>query len=122
MKKILIIDDEKEILDLLKKKLEQNNYAVLIATNGPEALAISGAQKPDLILLDIAIPQMDGYVICEKLKFDTSTKDIPVIFLTGKDFDPKTVLSRCQNLGGAGFFSKMGGLNKLIDEIKAIIG
>lgn len=68
MKTILIVDDEQEIRDMLKKRLEQNGYLTLTASGGNEAVTLSSDSKPDLILLDIAMPVMDGYETCEQLK------------------------------------------------------
>lgn len=122
MKKILVVDDEKAIVDLLKRKLEQSDYAVFTATTEEEALAITQQEGLDLVLLDIAMPMVNGYTICEKLKGDIATKKIPVIFLSGKDFNPKSLLGRCEEHEAAGFFSKMNSLDELVEEVKKIIG
>lgn len=122
MKKILIVDDEKEIKELIKERLEQNKYAVMTASNGEEALIIGKANQPDLILLDIAMPEMDGYATCEKLKQEAKTKDIPILFLTGKDLTPEGIIERCQNLGAYGYISKLSTLKELLEKVKEIIG
>ena len=81
---VLIVDDMPENIDILRGILKQN-YKLKIATNGENALKIAkGQQKPDIILLDIMMPDMDGYEVCEKLKQDPVTQTIPVIFITAK--------------------------------------
>jgi len=122
MKKILVVDDEKEIRGLLKEKLEKNKYAVLIAASGQEALNICKTNPPDLILLDIAMPEMDGYLTCEKLKQDPKAKDIAVLFLTGKELQPQGIIERCKNLGALGHISKLSTLKELMEKIQEIIG
>jgi CheY-like chemotaxis protein len=122
MKKILIIDDEKEIRDLIAKKLAQYEYTTLTAGNGKEALSICKANPPDLILLDIAMPEMDGYEICAKLKKDPATQDIPVLLLTAKDLDPKGIIERYKNTGACGYISKPATFEELLTKIKEVIG
>ncbi|MFH1394637.1 MAG: response regulator [Candidatus Omnitrophota bacterium] len=79
---ILVVDDEKDVLELLATKLTIANYNVLTADNGLDALTIAKAEKPDLIILDILMPGMDGAETAEALKNDPATKSIPIIFLT----------------------------------------
>jgi len=81
--KILIVDDTTENLDVLQGLLK-DEYKLFAVPEGPIALKIARKQKPDLILLDIMMPGMDGYEVCKQLKADESTKDIPVIFITAK--------------------------------------
>lgn len=122
MKKILVVDDESEIRDLLKERLAQNKYSILLASGGQEALEICKGSLPDLILLDIAMPGMDGYESCKRLKKDAKTKDIPVLFLTGKELDPKGILERCGELSAYGHISKFSTLKELLEKIKEVIG
>jgi CheY-like chemotaxis protein len=122
MKKILVVDDEDDIRQILKKKLEQNGFVAQAASSGSEALAICKTDKPDLILLDIAMPEMDGYQTCEKLKQDKSTRDIPVLFLTAKDLEPKSIYEHYEKLGAAGYMPKPSVLQDLLKKIKEIIG
>ena len=81
---ILAVDDAREILEYVKDILAPT-YTIKAARNGKMALRSVEKQKPDLILLDIMMPDMDGYEVCLKLKQDTETQDIPVIFLTAMD-------------------------------------
>ena len=112
--KILIVDDQPEITDLIKFILKKQNYESVIAFNGLEGLNKARSEMPDLILLDITMPDMNGYEVCEKLKLDPATAQIPIIMLTARDmgedfekamekkadwyitkpFDPKHLLKR----------------------------
>ena len=80
---ILVVDDVPENIDILKGIL-QSQYKVKVALNGKKALAIIESSPPDLILLDIMMPDMDGYEVCRRIKGKSSTKDIPIIFVTAK--------------------------------------
>jgi DNA-binding response OmpR family regulator len=84
MKKILIIDDEAEVVKVLQICLEQHGYKVVTSYDGENGLKKVKSENPDLVILDIMLPDMDGYQVCEKIKADPSTKDIPVIMLTVK--------------------------------------
>ena len=80
---VLAVDDTPENLDVVKGILS-DDYHIKVAVNGHIALKIAQSQSPDLILLDIMMPEIDGYEVCRQLKADPVTKDIPVIFLTAK--------------------------------------
>jgi DNA-binding response OmpR family regulator len=82
MQKILIVDDTPASIKILLEALKDLNYEILVATSGAIALTIASSENPDLILLDIMMPEMDGYEVCTKLKANTATKNIPVIFIT----------------------------------------
>lgn len=83
-KRILIIDDEPHIVKTIKDRLEFAGYTVITAYDGEEGLKKVNEEKPDLILLDILMPKMDGYNFLRALKLDENIKDIPVIILTAK--------------------------------------
>lgn len=86
--KILMIDDEKDLCFFVKANLEiVGNYEVLVATSGKEGLRAAGWHRPDLILLDIMMPVMDGFEVLKRLKADTKTEAIPVIMLTARADD-----------------------------------
>ena len=82
--KILAVDDQPENLGLLNRVLEMAQFDVRAATSGQAALQAARADLPDLILMDISMPGMDGFEVCKKLKGDPKTKDVPVVFLTGR--------------------------------------
>ncbi len=85
MQKILIVDDTPANVKSLLNALKNPDYKLFVATNGTNALEIIASNPPDLILLDIVMPIMDGYEVCKKLKADKATKNIPVIFITARD-------------------------------------
>ena len=82
--KILVIDDEKDILDLVEYNLKQNGYKVSCVATGEEALEAARSFQPDLILLDLMLPGVDGFDVCKDLKSHHDTSEIPVIMLTAK--------------------------------------
>ncbi|MGD1920872.1 MAG: response regulator, partial [Pleurocapsa sp.] len=83
--KILVVDDKPENLHLLSDALNCEEYDVKCVINGEMALMVAKSVTPDLILLDVIMPGLDGYQVCEKLKADEKTKDIPVIFLSANN-------------------------------------
>jgi two-component system alkaline phosphatase synthesis response regulator PhoP len=89
--KVLVVDDEEYIQHILNFSFGAEGYEVVTAADGEEALAKARNETPDIIVLDIMMPKMDGYEACRKLKSDPKTKDIPVILLTakGRDVDRK---------------------------------
>ena len=83
-KRILVVDDDENILNLEKTILEQKGFDVTSAGGGAEALRVLGGATFDLVLLDVMMPEVDGFTVCRKIKDDPRLKDIPVIFLTAK--------------------------------------
>jgi len=84
MKKILIAEDSPTILEIVKNILEQEGYSVITATDGLEALTKAKKESPDLIILDLMLPKVDGYKVCGMLKFDKNFSRIPIIILTAR--------------------------------------
>lgn len=120
-KQILVVDDEKEIRELLQKRLSAEGYEVFAAADGFEALEICRLRHPDLVLLDVALPRLDGYQTCEKIKQDARTKDIAVLFLTGKELEPQSIIDRCNELGAYGFLHKPCAAEDLLKRIEEIL-
>jgi DNA-binding response OmpR family regulator len=83
-KRILCIDDEKEILDLIRLILTRKGYEVIGAIGGEEGLAKARSQKPDLILLDLMMPDMDGWEVFHRIRSDTNLAEVPVIVVTAR--------------------------------------
>ncbi|NQT30466.1 MAG: response regulator [Candidatus Saganbacteria bacterium] len=81
-KKVLVIEDEKELAEMIKMRLLKERYEVELAYDGEEGLAKAKSLMPDLIILDIKMPKLDGYTVCEMLKSDKKYKHIPIIMLT----------------------------------------
>ena len=86
-KKILIVDDERHIVRLVEVNLERAGYDVISAYDGIEALEKVESEKPEMIILDVMMPRMDGFEVLKKLRSDAATKEIPVIMLTAKAQD-----------------------------------
>jgi CheY-like chemotaxis protein len=82
--KILVVDDQPINVQLLKRKLEREGMQVLTAYSGHEALDLIAQDKPELILLDVMMPEMDGIEVCQRLQADEETRSIPVIFVTAR--------------------------------------
>jgi two-component system phosphate regulon response regulator PhoB len=89
-KRILIIEDNIDFLNVLKARLEMNGYQTISENNGLIGLQTAKREIPDLILLDLMLPEMDGHKICRIIKFDQKLKHIPVIILTSRDTDADT--------------------------------
>lgn len=80
--KILVVDDEQELLEMLKDRLEANDFEVVLASDGEEGIRMAKSEKPDLVIMDIMMPNMDGGMAVRTLKDNPQTAGIPVIFLT----------------------------------------
>ena len=98
---VLVVDDDPVNLDILVQTLEQD-YFLIIAKNGKRALDLAFSHHPDLILLDILMPEMDGFEVCQRLKADKETEGIPVIFLSAKcDIVDNSIGFRARSTGGS---------------------
>jgi two-component system alkaline phosphatase synthesis response regulator PhoP len=117
--KILLVDDEIDTLLPLKMSLEAEDYLVLGASNGFEALELAKTNIPDLILLDIMMPEMDGYEVCAQLKKDPVMRNIPVIMLTAKDAVREKV--KGLDIGADDYVTKPFNLNELKARIKSVM-
>lgn len=119
MKKILVVDDDDDVRAFLSNMLTKNNYSVLTASGGKQALGISKAEHPDLILLDILMPDMDGRDVLKELKKDQDTKGIPVIVLTGRgeQFDRVDGL----RLGAEEYITKPSEVYPILRQISNIL-
>ena len=84
LKKILVVDDEFDLVEMVTMRLEANNYQVISALDGQEGLDKARNEKPDLIILDLMLPKIDGYKVCRMLKFDEKYKQIPIILFTAR--------------------------------------
>lgn len=112
-KKILVVDDEVDLVEILKLSLEVNNYEVITAFDGEEALEKAKKEKPDLILLDIVMPKKDGWTFVREMKMDESIKHIPVIVLTVKE----QLKDEFELEGVKDFIVKPIEIEKLLDKI-----
>ncbi len=125
MKKILVVDDEPDIIELTQKRLEANNYKVILASDGKWGLKKAQEEKPDLILMDVLMPEMQGGDAVRLLQADEATKHIPILFLSGGMVNlPPGEETRGVDIGGKFFtaVAKPFKLEKLLSEIKKLIG
>ena len=116
---ILVVDDEKDLLDLIEYNLKKEGFAVLKAENGEEGIKIAKDHKPDLVLMDIMMPKMDGMEAVEQMRADEDLKSIPIIFLTARS-DEKTEVEGLDK-GGDDYITKPISTTKLISRIKAVL-
>ncbi len=103
-KLILVVDDEPKSLKLIRDLLQASGYKTIEAADGEQGVELAKARKPDLILMDIMMPKMDGYTACDAIKKDEATKAIPVIMLTSLDYELNKKLGR--DMGAAGYITK----------------
>ena len=117
---ILVIDDDTDILELLKMSLISDGFRVITASDGISGLELAKADQPDLILLDVMMPQMDGLQVIGKLKADTETNAIPVLWLTAKSQTVDKL--RGLEIGGDDYITKPFDLREVTARINAVLG
>jgi two-component system alkaline phosphatase synthesis response regulator PhoP len=117
--KILVIDDEKDILDLVEYNLKQNGYKVFCVGTGEEVMAAARSFNPDLILLDLMLPGVDGFDVCKDLKSHHDTREIPVIMLTAKSEDIDVVTGL--ELGADDYITKPFSPRVLVARVRSIL-
>jgi len=120
MASVLIVEDDPTTVQLIEFLLRKNNFEVLIAQDGVEALKISREKKPDLILMDVMMPKMDGIEAIEKLQESEETQEIPIVILSalGQEMD----VMRGLQAGASGYIVKPFSPQELLDEIKTRLG
>jgi CheY-like chemotaxis protein len=119
-KKILIADDEPSVRSLVKKLLG-NDCTVIEANDGKEAVNMAINEKPDLILMDILMPKMDGLTACYTIKANEATKEIPVVMLTAVDYELNKKLSQ-DIMGAHGYITKPFSAGQLMDTVGQFLG
>ncbi len=115
---ILVADDE-QYIRLLANRLLSDKFSVLEAIDGAEAVDMARKHKPSLILMDIMMPNIDGYTACSSIKTNQSTKNIPVVMLTGLGFELNKKLA--ETVGADGYITKPFTLEKLLDAIGKVV-
>ncbi len=116
---ILVVDDENDILTLLKYNLEKGGFNVLSSQDGPEAINTAEKERPDLIILDIMLPSMEGTEVCRILKGNGGTRDIPIIMLTAKGDEIDRIVGF--ELGADDYIIKPFSPRELVLRVKAVL-
>ncbi|MBV1820017.1 response regulator transcription factor [Bacteroidales bacterium MSK.15.36] len=117
--KVLIIDDEEYIVELIKFNLERNGYEVIYGYDGREAIKLAEEENPDIMILDVMMPGLDGFEVCKEIRGNEKTKDIPIIMLTVKKEEVDKVIGL--ELGADDYIIKPFGIRELIARIRAVL-
>ncbi len=118
-KVILVVEDDSKDLVLIRDLLRLSGFTTLEATGGEQGVELAKSKKPDLILMDIMMPVMDGYTACQTIKADKATKTIPVVMLTSLDYRLNKELGK--NVGADGYVTKPVDRQKLLDVINRFL-
>ena len=117
--RILVVDDEPLIVKMLAKHLEEEGFSVITAGDGYEGLTRARAESPDLILLDIILPRLNGYEVCTMLKQDTRHQRIPIVMLTAKGKEKDEQLGR--SCGANVYLTKPFRIQPLLEQIRLLL-
>lgn len=117
--KILIADDEQNIVISLEYLMRREGFEVSIAQDGDEAVAKTRAELPDLVLLDIMMPKMNGFEVCQEIKSDPTLKSVRILVLTAKGRD--TEIAKGLALGADGYMTKPFSTKELVERIRALL-
>lgn len=121
MKKILFVEDEESLQKVVKDTLEKNGYSVISAMDGEIGIALAQSEKPDLILLDLILPQKDGFEVLESLQKDTATAAIPVIVIT--NLEGSADVEKALSLGARTYLVKSNySLDDILLKLRSIFG
>lgn len=118
-KKILLVDDEENIVMMVKARLQGNGYDVIVAMDGQEALQKARTENPDLIILDVMLPKMDGFKVCRMLKSDESYKHIPIILFSARTQSSDLEIGRQQ--GADDYITKPFQPAFLLEKIQSLL-
>jgi DNA-binding response OmpR family regulator len=118
-KKILVVDDEVDLVETVRFPLELEGFDVLVSYNGEDALSQARKEKPDLIILDLMLPKLDGYKVCRLLKFDERYKHIPILMLTAKTQEKDKILGK--ETGADEYITKPFEMDYLMEKVKAYL-
>lgn len=119
MAKILIVDDEKDIADLISYNLEREGFATIKAFDGGKVLAVVKSQKPDLIILDLMLPGMNGLDICKGIRANPQTAALPVIMLTAKSDELDKIIGL--EIGADDYITKPFSVKELVARVRALL-
>lgn len=114
-KKILIVDDEPDIVETLKFLMESEGFESIIAMDGEDALKKAKEENPDIIILDVMLPKINGYKVCRLLKFDSKYKHIPILMVTARSQEEDKVIG--EETGADEYITKPFDINEVIQKI-----
>ncbi|MBQ8168612.1 response regulator [bacterium] len=120
MKKILIVDDEQDIVESLKFVLEAADYTCYCAYNGEDGLKLAKELVPDLMILDVMMPKINGYKISRLLKYDNKYKDIPILMVTARSQEEDKLIG--EETGVNEYITKPFDLNDVVNKVKQYLG
>ena len=118
-KRILVVDDEADLLEIISLRLQAYDYEVVTAIDGQDGLDKARKEKPDLIILDLMLPKIDGYKVCRMLKFDEKFKQIPIILFTARAQESDVKLGK--EVGADAYLTKPFEPEVLLAKIKELI-
>ena len=116
--RILLVDDEPSIVKMVSKRLAVEGYEVLVATDGQEALRKAQTEQPDLIILDLMLPKLNGYEVCRLLKFDQKFQHIPIMIFTAKSQEQDECLGR--ECGADAYLRKPFKARELLSQLRGL--
>jgi two-component system alkaline phosphatase synthesis response regulator PhoP len=119
-KKILVVDDEADLVETIRFPLEMEGYTVLVSDNGEDALNKARREKPHLILLDLMLPKLDGYKVCRLLKFDEKYRHIPILMLTARTQEKDKIMAK--ETGADEYITKPFNIDQLLEKVKSYLG
>lgn len=117
--KILIVDDEDDILDLLRYNLEREGYDTALARDGAEALKVADAERPDLLILDVMMPRMDGVEVCRRIRRNAFLRNTPILMLTARTEEEDQV--KALDVGADIYLSKPVSVPVLLSQLRALL-
>ncbi len=119
-KKILVVDDERVIVQMVGMRLKAHGYDVISASDGQEGLDVAKKEKPDLIILDVMMPKMDGYKVCGLLKMDSRFAKIPIIMFTARAQEKDRDMGK--EVGANAYITKPFDPQLLVAKVKELLG
>jgi CheY-like chemotaxis protein len=119
--KVLVVDDDRDTRDLLQSALEQRGFSIVLTSSGKRALTLARQEHPNLVLLDLKLPGMDGYEVLQRLKSRPETAEIPVVIITGSLTDEELKQQKLLSLGAARFMTKPFAVDELVNEIAVLM-
>lgn len=118
-KKILIVDDEPDIVETVQFLMQSEGFETITAMDGEEALKKAKEENPDLMILDVMLPKINGYKVCRLLKFDNKYKHIPILMLTARSQEEDKIIG--EETGADEYITKPFNIDELVDKIRAYL-